>query len=149
MKMKITSLSDLVKVFEEIVKEELCKEEPDTKSENPNVKVCDTEYSDDCKPDVGCVPDCPCSEEENEEENTNCVELSNDVFVIDENSFLISNKVDDLILTDNSEIVFSHFDEEEEAWVPGVTEEQLLTILLYKNRKNEKRFKLIQSLLFS
>ena len=76
--------------------------------------------------------------------NTN-VELSKDVFMVDEDSYLLSKKVNGTKTSENEEIIFDHA--ENDVVVPGITEEQILCMLLYRNRNNKNRYDLIKQLL--
>lgn len=73
------------------------------------------------------------------------IELSKDVFMVDENSYLLCNKVNGTNISENTEIIFDHVDED--VVVPGITEDQLLCILLYRNRNKGERYNLIKQLL--
>jgi hypothetical protein len=129
---KVDSLDDLIQNFnslfkevgEEISSDKECKEE------------CTEECPSECKEDI--------VETETDPEG---MELTDDVYMVNENYFLLANKVNGINITDNTDLVFGHVNGER--YVPGITEEQILTVLLYKNRNDKRRYDLIKQLLFN
>lgn len=140
---KVDSLDDLIQNFNSLFKEveeasskEECKEE------------CDNECPNECNHQ--CTEQCPNECENNIQDNgteSEGMELTDDVYMVNDNYFLMANKVRDLNITDNTELVFEHLNGER--YVPGITEEQILTVLLYRNRNDKKRYDLIKQLLFN
>lgn len=76
-------------------------------------------------------------------------DLTDDIYVINDNEFLLAKSVfGDVKVASDLELVFSHINENDR-FVPGITEEQLLLVLLYKNRDNKERYEQIKKLLNS
>lgn len=119
---EIKSLKDLVDLFEEMY------------GDSPK---------QDCKHE--CKHKCEKQECDNTQKINTNVELSKDVFMVDENSYLLSKKVNGTKTSENEEIIFDHT--ENGVVVPGITEEQILCMLLYRNRNNKNRYDLIKQLL--
>lgn len=122
----ITALSD---IFVDALKEECSKED-----------TCEKKCESTC--------DSSCSEDEDEEtcENDNILHLSDSIISTDENTYFVSKVVDNKRINDELMLTFAH-QCDCGAYVPGITEQQLLTILLYKNRTNIERYNKIKSLL--
>lgn len=78
-------------------------------------------------------------------ENGEPLWITNDVLMLNDNSFVAINKVKDLPLDDNqTEITFTH--KTDNGWVSGITDEQLLSILLYRFRNDSAKFNTIKRL---
>jgi len=76
-------------------------------------------------------------------------DLTDDIYVINEDEFLLAKSVfGDVKVADDLELIFSHSNKDGR-FIPGVTEEQLLLVLLYKNRNNKERYEQIKKLLNS
>lgn len=134
---KVDSLDDLIQNFNSLFKEV---------EENSSDKKCEEDKK--CK--VECTEECPgeCKESIIETKtDPEGMELTDDVYMINENYFLLANKVNGINITDNTDLVFGHVNGER--YVPGITEEQILTVLLYKNRNDKRRYDLIKQLLFN
>lgn len=87
----------------------------------------------------------PVKEEDDSVEETS-EWLSDDTLAVNDDEFIISNKVCHCVLAnDQTELTFAH--PTEDGWVPGVFEEDLLEILLYRNDENPVRAKMINDLL--
>lgn len=119
---EIKSFKDLLDLFEEMYGD---AQKEEIKEDTPK-----------CPKKEGVVQ--PCEKPSN-------IELSKDVFMVDENSYLLCNKVNGTNISENTEIIFDHVDED--VVVPGITEDQLLCILLYRNRNKGERYNLIKQLL--
>lgn len=133
MKIKITkvnSLSELIENFNSLLQE--TKENQEKECE----KECTEECSSECKESITET-----------KTNPEGMELTDDVYMVNENYFLLANKVNGINITDNTDLVFGHINGER--YVPGITEEQILTVLLYKNRNDKRRYDLIKQLLFN
>jgi len=131
---KVNSLSELIENFNNLLQE--TKENQD--------KKCEKECTEECS--NGCPSECEESITETKTDPEG-MELTDDVYMINENYFLLANKVNGVNITDNTDLVFSHINGER--YVPGITEEQILTVLLYKNRNDKRRYDLIKQLLFN
>ena len=71
--------------------------------------------------------------------------LSPDIYVVNENHYQLANKVGETILDEDLDLIFNH--EFMGRVVPGITERQLILVLLYKNRNNKERYEQIKKLL--
>ena len=89
-----------------------------------------------------------CNEEKckKEEKPTEEFELTDDIYVVNDNEFLLANTIKDILTADNTELVFT-YKTEDGRFIPGITEEQLLLVLLYRNRDNKERYEQIKKLL--
>jgi hypothetical protein len=127
---EIKSFQDLVNLFDELystcTKEEV-KEE--IKKDCSSKECGHKEYKEECKHDTSALN----------------VELSKDVFMVDKDSYLLRNKVNGTSIAENTEVIFDH--SSEDIVVPGITESQLLYVLLYRNKDNKKRYELVKQLL--
>lgn len=135
---KVDSLDDLIQNFNSLFKEV---------EENSSDKKCEEEDKE-CK--VECTEECPgeCKESITETKtDPEGMELTDDVYMVNENYFSLANKVNGINITDNTDLVFGHVNGER--YVPGITEEQILTVLLYRNRNDKRRYDLIKQLLFN
>ena len=127
---KVNSLSELIENFNSLLQETKENQE----------KECEKE----------CTKECPSECEESITEtktDPEGMELTDDVYMVNENYFLLANKVNGINITDNTDLVFGHVNGER--YVPGITEEQILTVLLYRNRNDKRRYDLIKQLLFN
>lgn len=131
---KVNSLSELIENFNSLLQETKENQE----------KKCETECTEECS--KGCPGECEESITETKTDPEG-MELTDDVYIINENYFLLANKVNGINITDNTDLVFGHVNGER--YVPGITEEQILTVLLYKNRNDKRRYNLIKQLLFN
>lgn len=131
---KVNSLSELIENFNSLLQETKENQE----------KKCETECTEECS--KGCSGECEESITETKTDPEG-MELTDDVYIINENYFLLANKVNGINITDNTDLVFGHVNGER--YVPGITEEQILTVLLYKNRNDKRRYNLIKQLLFN
>lgn len=131
---KVNSLSELIENFNSLLQETKENQE----------KKCETECTEECS--TGCSSECKESITETKTDPEG-MELTDDVYMINENYFLLANKVNGINITDNTDLVFGHVNGER--YVPGITEEQILTVLLYKNRNDKRRYDLIKQLLFN
>ena len=127
---KVNSLSELIENFNSLLQE--TKENQEKECE----KECTEECPSECKESI--------TETKTDSEG---MELTDDVYMVNENYFLLANKVNGINITDNTDLVFGHVNGER--YVPGVTEEQILTVLLYRNRNDKRRYDLIKQLLFN
>lgn len=121
----IDSLSQLIENFNSLLQE---TEETPAEKEYSETE-CKEETTDECKLEPEGM------------------DLTDDIYMIDKNYFLLANKVNGVNITNNTDLVFGHLNGER--FVPGITEEQLLTVLLYRNRNDKKRYELIKQLLFN
>lgn len=128
MKVNLESLESLVNIFEDMLKETVSEEKEETS------KVESVAQEETC--------------EESHDYDEECLEISDDVFSVDKDSYILNLKVNDANINDTIDLEFDHYDEEEEYNVPGITEKQLLTVLLYRNKDNKERYELIKKLLF-
>lgn len=131
---KVNSLSELIENFNSLLQE----------TEENQEKECEKECTKECS------EECPSECEENITEtktDPEGIELTDDVYMVNENYFLLANKVNGINITDNTDLVFEHVNGER--YVPGITEEQILTVLLYRNRNDKRRYDLIKQLLFN
>lgn len=131
---KVNSLSELIENFNSLLQE----------TEENQEKECEKECTKECS------EECPSECEENITEtktDPEGIELTDDVYMVNENYFLLANKVNEINITDNTDLVFGHVNGER--YVPGITEEQILTVLLYRNRNDKRRYDLIKQLLFN
>lgn len=131
---KVNSLSELIENFNSLLQE----------TEENQEKECEKECTKECS------EECPSECEENITEtktDPEGMELTDDVYMVNENYFLLANKVNGINITDNTDLVFEHVNGER--YVPGITEEQILTVLLYRNRNDKRRYDLIKQLLFN
>lgn len=131
---KVNSLSELIENFNSLLQETKENQE----------KECDKECTEECSKE--CPNECEGSVIETKTDPEG-MELTDDVYMVNENYFLLANKVNGINITDNTDLVFGHVNGER--YVPGITEEQILTVLLYKNRNDKKRYDLIKQLLFN
>lgn len=93
--------------------------------------------------------ECAAKEETPLQKQTEEFDLTDDIYVINEDEFLLAKSVfGDVKVADDLELIFSHTNKDDR-FVPGVTEEQLLLVLLYKNRNNKERYEQIKKLLNS
>jgi len=131
---KVNSLSELIENFNSLLQETKENQE----------KECDKECTEECSKE--CPNECEGSVIETKTDPEG-MELTDDVYMVNENYFLLANKVNGINITDNTDLVFGHVNGER--YVPGITEEQILTVLLYKNRNDKRRYDLIKQLLFN
>lgn len=131
---KVNSLSELIENFNSLLQETKENQE----------KECEKECTDECSKE--CPSECEESITETKTDPEG-MELTDDVYMVNENYFLLANKVNGINITDNTDLVFGHVNGER--YVPGITEEQILTVLLYKNRNDKRRYDLIKQLLFN
>lgn len=101
-------------------------------------------YGDLNTPKQSCDNNCKKHKETPVTNNTN-VELTKDVTMLNEDSYLLTNKVNGIKISENTKIVFGH--EDNGFVVPGITEDQILCMLLYRNRNKKERYDLIKQLL--
>lgn len=73
--------------------------------------------------------------------------ITPDVLAISDDVFVATNKIKHLPLDDNgTEICFTH--STGNGWIPGITNKQLVNILLYRFRNNPEKYKIVRQLLF-
>ena len=137
------ALNKLIKDFNKMLDESSSDKEFDNMREEEFKEEAKKEHTDKCEEINECTEDVV----EDHEVDTNGIELTDDVYVVNDNYFLLANKVNNLNIIGNTELVFAHLNEERH--VPGITEEQILAVLLYKNRNNKRRYDLIRQLLFN
>ena len=131
---KVNSLSELIENFNSLLQ----------KTEENQEKECEKECTKECSEE--CPSECEESITETKTDPEG-MELTDDVYMVNENYFLLANKVNEINITDNTDLVFGHVNGER--YVPGITEEQILTVLLYRNRNDKRRYDLIKQLLFN
>lgn len=131
---KVNSLSELIENFNSLLQE----------TEENQEKECEKECTKECSEE--CPSECEESITETKTDPEG-MELTDDVYMVNENYFLLANKVNGINITDNTDLVFEHVNGER--YVPGITEEQILTVLLYRNRNDKRRYDLIKQLLFN
>lgn len=131
---KVNSLSELIENFNSLLQE----------TEENQEKECEKECTKECSEE--CLSECEESITETKTDPEG-MELTDDVYMVNENYFLLANKVNGINITDNTDLVFGHVNGER--YVPGITEEQILTVLLYRNRNDKRRYDLIKQLLFN
>lgn len=132
MRLEINSLDQLVNVFEELLKEvEAPKEEikKEVKKEAAKAELAKEEVKE------------PIKDESLAEEGE---ALCNCVYAFNNNCFELAHHVGEYIVDSATYLEFEH--EEDGVVVPGLTEKQLLRVLLYRNRNNKERSKLIEKL---
>lgn len=131
---EVKSLGDLMKMFDDLFNVE------DTKETNEiPVEETSKEKEEPCTCENKCICENKCNSEEG-------IAISEDVFAFDHNCFELSHKVEGFKLNEATYLEFAHMDEDN--YNPGITEKQLLTVLLYRNKDNKKRYELIKKLLF-
>ena len=131
---KVNSLSELIENFNSLLQE----------TEENQEKECEKECTKECSEE--CPSECGESITETKTDPEG-MELTDDVYMVNENYFLLANKVNGINITDNTDLVFGHVNGER--YAPGITEEQILTVLLYRNRNDKRRYDLIKQLLFN
>lgn len=90
----------------------------------------------------------PIAEEDNCQDS-NCwkhIELAKDIYMQDINSFSLFNSVKDVVTDISSDITFAH-KKKDGYYCPGITEKQLINILMFRNKNNPKRYNLLKQLL--
>lgn len=139
---KVNSLSELIENFNSLLQE--TKENQEKECEKECTEECEKECTKECSEE--CPSECEESITETKTDPEG-MELTDDVYMVNENYFLLANKVNGINITDNTDLVFGHVNGER--YVPGITEEQILTVLLYRNRNDKRRYDLIKQLLFN
>lgn len=110
---------------------DLCKKSP-IQSKEESLCTCKTQS-------------CPCSEP-----TVTCKEiwLNNDLLMVNPEEFIMIDKVAGYPLADSqTEITFSH--KTSDGWVPGITNNQLLTILCERFKKDPKKVTVLKALMDS
>ncbi len=85
-------------------------------------------------------------EEHNTTKSWEDVELTDDIYMFNEDYFSLTKKVGDINLEESDDLIFAHFTEDG-LYHPGITEEQLINILAFRNKNNPKRYNLLRQLL--
>ena len=74
--------------------------------------------------------------------------LNDNLLMVNPNKFIIANEIAGYHLLDSqTEIIFSH--KTSDSWVPGITDNQLLTILCERFKKNPKKVEILRALMNS
>lgn len=144
---KIETFEDMLQFIKEL--EELAKEcekeaEKSKPCKNPEYKAPDITVQD--------LPKCEDGVAEPSEADVtpeNVVYLSTDVYALSDDEFVLNEKVGKYTTVNECQLTFSSKVEEDSRFlrVPGITEKQLLTVLLYRNRNNSEKSDLLKQLL--
>lgn len=74
------------------------------------------------------------------------VELTDDIYMFNEDMFSLTKKVGDINTVDSITIDFAHFSEDG-LYYPGITDKQLIHVLMFRNKDNPTRYSLLKQLL--